>query len=47
MLKTTTFLTRPTLARQDAPFHGVVLSRMSPCGLAWVMARLGAPGLGG
>jgi len=31
MLKTTTLLTLPTPARQDAPFRGVVLSRMSPC----------------
>ena len=30
MLKTTTFLTRPTPARQDAPFRGVVLSRKPP-----------------
>jgi len=31
MLKTDAFFTRPTPARQDAPFHGFVLSRMSPC----------------
>jgi hypothetical protein len=29
---------------EDGPY---VLSHMPPCGLAWVKARLGAPGLGG
>jgi len=42
MLKRAAFLTRPTPARQDAPFRGFVLSRMSPCDVP-LRVRLSRP----